>query len=790
MLFILKVVIGFFAGVFLAFILNAKLNFKVPKSRNTRTFIIFLIIAIVALILNLILIRILKNRVFLSYSSLRFITAALIFMLSYTAHRKITFDFVKKVGIAVYLNESESLSKIYSKVRYYADFIHLDLIDKSLDKNASEVDISLISEVDKTWGLKKMLHIMSKKPSSWVKKLNKSVNVIIFHLEIDEPIEEIIKLCKKYNKKIGLALNTSSKVEDIIKYLPDLDFVQIMGINNLGKTGQLFNPNSLEKLNKLNKLNKKYNFQIIFDGGVKATNIWRINAKYIVSSSGLLLSKDPVKSFMELKTSSRYQSIEQQFRKDILKEIKSVINSIDFIKSGNFVGTFSEEKGIKGISDTDIVIIIDKLTKNKYQKILSKFEALGKRLQSNYAYNVLINPSFGPLKFDINSLVLHLMIYDKESHKFHCINSPFTCFDWQRTNLFFKEHLSKIYKVRGLQPNYFFNFRRSALEYLSEIQENKISYRVYNFKNNKVFEEKKYKEMDSRHRIEFSYHIFRFLISNFLKLYYKKNKCYSFNEMLNKYFKIFPKNKKKHKKIIKKIHLRKETKNFKEYPNLINKLGFFIKDFESQFRNYFYLGATEIYFLRHFKTKLNKKNQFIGQKLDPNIIKPNKKIIKKIKENLKEIDFVFSSPLKRCKNTLKLIIDKDTLIDNRLKEINYGDIEGRDLKYLSSKYPQIIKSWKKGEDPRFPNGENSLEVITRVKKFIRDIKKYKNKKILVCTHNVILRSVIGSYLKIPVKNWIKINIPHAEPIKFILPKNNQLYIELTNSQIKEIFKNF
>jgi len=408
--FLINVILGFLGGVTLSFILNAKLNFKVPKSRNTRTFIVFLIISILAFTLNLIIMKIILSQIYINYGYLRFTTAIFIFFITYTTHRKITFDFIKKVGIAIYLNEEEDLSEIYSKIKYYADFIHLDLIDKSFNKNAKKIDLSLVKEIDKTWALKKMLHIMSKKPSIWIKKLSKSVDIILFHLKIDEPIEEVIKLCKEHNKEIGICLKKETEINLILKYLPHINFVQVMGIDNLGDSGQLFNPDSLKKLKQLNKLKKKYNFQIIFDGGVKPTNIWRINAKYIVSSSALLSSKDPIKLFMELKTSSKYHNIESQFREDILKEIEKIINSINFIKSGNVVGTFSENKGIKGISDIDIVIIVDKLNKKKFQLIFSEFESLRKRFQSKYGYNTLINTSFGPLKFNIDNLTFHLML--------------------------------------------------------------------------------------------------------------------------------------------------------------------------------------------------------------------------------------------------------------------------------------------------------------------------------------------------------------------------------------------
>ncbi len=787
--FILKVVVGFIAGVLLAFILNAKLNFRVPKSKNMRTFLLFLIISIIALFLNFLLINLLRERVSLSYSSLRFITAALVFMISYTAHRKITFDFVKKVGIAIYLTSEESISDIYSKIKYYSDFIHIDLVDKSFDINAKEVDLSLIKEINNTWILEKFLHIMSKKPSIWIKKLNKNIDVIIFHLEIDESVEEIIKLCRNYNKKVGVSLTTDSEVSSILKYLPYVDFIQVMGISKIGKAGQLFDIRSIDKVNELNRLKKKYSFKIIFDGGVKPTNINKINAKYIVSASSLLLSGDPIKAFMELKTSSRYYYGGVQLRNDLIEGFKKIVESTDFIESGNIVGSFSENTNSKSFNDIDIVIILNELTKKKFETILNKFEELKQELQSKYGRRIIINNTLGPLKFNIKNIVFHLMLYDIESHKDHCEKSPFTCLDWQRSRIFIKKPMLKICEVKFLQPSYFFSARRSAEEYLSEIRENKVSYREYKFENERVTEEKKYKNMNARDRIEFACHITRFLISNFLKLYYTENHVYGLNEMLKRYFKIFPKNKKQHKKFIKKIYSLKNKHRFLECPLLLKRLELFIKDFEFQFTDYFKKNSTEVILLRHAKTQLNEKKLFVGQKNNPSIIKPSKREIESLKKETGDIDLIFSSPLKRCEQSLKLITSKKIIFDDRLKEIDYGDVSGKSFEYLASRYPKIIEAWDIGEDPKFPNGENTRDVAKRSKDFLNELSKYKNQKILVCAHNVVLRTLVGRYFKISLRKLYKIKIPYLSPIKFIITKDNKAFIELNSQQAKEIFKN-
>ena len=787
---IFSILIGFIAGLLLSFFLNSKLNFRVPRKDNLRTFTLFSIISTISFILNIIIIEIISLRFTADYSTLRLITATTIFMASYLTHRKITFNFVKRVGIAIYLAKNQSVEEAYSKIKHYCDFIHIDLVDKTINQECSKVDLSLIREINKTWALNKMLHIMSKRPLSWIKKLYPYVDVLLFHLEIEDNLGEVIEFCKSRKKKCGIVLSYESRVESLIPHIKNINFVQIMGIKILGKSGQGLEISAIDKLNQLRKLQGSHSFEIIFDGGVKPTNISKIDAKYIVASSSLFSSDNPIKSFMELKTSSRYRDVREELRKDIINGIKEKLNSIAFVESGTLVGTFAESNSLEGISDIDIVVIVDKLTKDKFDFIIEHFNEKKSQLESKYGYKIYINSTFGPLKFHENNIVFHLMIYDKKLHKLHCQKSSFTCLDWQRSHIFVKKSMNSIYKVRMIQLRDFFNMRRNANEYLSEILADKISYREYLFDKGEILEEKKYKNANNKDKIEFSYHIVNFLMSNFLKLYFKKNKRHDLKKTMKLYFKLFPKNKIKHIRLIKNLKKLKKNSLYPDFQPIKKNLELFIKDFELQFKKYFNENSKELIFIRHAKTKLNKKNLFVGQRQNPDIDDIDKKTISKFKDVVRWPSFIFSSPSKRCFRTLERLGFKHINIDPRLKEIDYGLADGRDLNYVQKKYPLMIKAWEFGDDPEFPEGENYLKVIKRVNSFLADLNKKAVKRAVICTHNVVLRTLIGLNLKIPRKEWHKINVPYVDPLRFVLSQNNKLYIDLSSEQIEEVLKYF
>ena len=51
------------------------------------------------------------------------------------------------------------------------------------------------------------------------------------------------------------------------------------------------------------------------------------------------------------------------------------------------------------------------------------------------------------------------------------------------------------------------------------------------------------------------------------------------------------------------------------------------------------------------------------------------------------------------------------------------------------------------------------------------IKKNKNKKILIVTHNVFLRCLIGYKFNLPYYQWYKIEINYSDLLEFIIFKN-------------------
>ena len=93
---------------------------------------------------------------------------------------------------------------------------------------------------------------------------------ITFHYEINDSIIDVINYIKKFNIKVGLSIKPSTKVEQIIPYLPYLDLVLVMSVEP-GAGGQTFIMNTVDKIKKLKEL--KGNYLIEVDGGINDNTI-------------------------------------------------------------------------------------------------------------------------------------------------------------------------------------------------------------------------------------------------------------------------------------------------------------------------------------------------------------------------------------------------------------------------------------------------------------------------------------------------------------------------------------
>lgn len=118
-----------------------------------------------------------------------------------------------------------------------------------------------------------------------------------------------------------------------------------------------------------------------------------------------------------------------------------------------------------------------------------------------------------------------------------------------------------------------------------------------------------------------------------------------------------------------------------------------------------------------------------------------------IRSRLSGIQFghIFCSPLSRCVK-LGISLEYPLLLDDRLKELNFGEWEGQT-------WDKIFESERGGKwftdylNEACPNGESYRDILQRVESFIADLPKT-DANILVITHAGVIRA-----FRVLLKNW-------------------------------------
>lgn len=177
-----------------------------------------------------------------------------------------------------------------------ADAIHIDIMDGHFVPNIT-MGPQIVAAINRSTKLFLDVHLMMYNPFDYIEKFAEAgADLITFHLEATEDIEDTINYVKKCNKKVGLALNPETSFSMVIKYLEKLDLVLFMSVHP-GSGGQKFIPSVLEKIEMVKKLKDDLNldFDIQVDGGIDIDTAIRCKnkgANFLVAGTYLFSEKD------------------------------------------------------------------------------------------------------------------------------------------------------------------------------------------------------------------------------------------------------------------------------------------------------------------------------------------------------------------------------------------------------------------------------------------------------------------------------------------------------------------
>lgn len=300
--------LGFAAGLLFSFVGNARLNFRVPRAHMLQAFARFTLVSVTSYLLNMLTVAEMQARFDVGYSALRLGSAGVLFVLAYTLHRRYTFSMARNFGIAVYAAANERVHRILLKIGRNCDHIHVDLVDETMNPRAAAVDFSKARTARRLWpGIPVGLHIMSRTPRKWLPEAWDLADWFLFHADSEDDLFDLFLQCRQRRKKVGVVWKTGQSPGDLLPYLPHVDFVMVLGIQQPGQSGQKLLPEAVEVAATFDAMRRRYGYEVMFDGGVNADTVSQIPAKYIVAASAVLKADDPIRISHTLRTGAWYE---------------------------------------------------------------------------------------------------------------------------------------------------------------------------------------------------------------------------------------------------------------------------------------------------------------------------------------------------------------------------------------------------------------------------------------------------------------------------------------------------
>jgi pentose-5-phosphate-3-epimerase len=146
------------------------------------------------------------------------------------------------------------------------------------------------------------LHLMVQNPESVVEDwIHTGVSGIVAHIEATENFQKVIDLCRELNVSIGVAIKPKTDIAQLAPYVDQVDFIQVMGSDMLGKHHITLEDMALEKIKALRLAYPEKTIAV--DIGVSeetAETLVSAGANKLVSGGAILNSENPVETYRYL----------------------------------------------------------------------------------------------------------------------------------------------------------------------------------------------------------------------------------------------------------------------------------------------------------------------------------------------------------------------------------------------------------------------------------------------------------------------------------------------------------
>jgi len=172
---------------------------------------------------------------------------------------------------------------------------------------------------------------------------------------------------------------------------------------------------------------------------------------------------------------------------------------------------------------------------------------------------------------------------------------------------------------------------------------------------------------------------------------------------------------------------------------------------------------TRLLLIRHAEPDEDARGRCYGR-LDVGLSPTGLASAEGLAENLRDVDLdaVYASPRLRAVQTAAAL-DTALNIDDRLRELDFGELEGRTYDEIGRDQPDFFRRWM--ETPtlvRFPGGESYAELRERVAVAVRDvIAANTDRTVALVSHGGVIRAALAVALGLPDDRAFALDLGYA-----------------------------
>lgn len=127
---------------------------------------------------------------------------------------------------------------------------------------------------------------------------------------------------------------------------------------------------------------------------------------------------------------------------------------------------------------------------------------------------------------------------------------------------------------------------------------------------------------------------------------------------------------------------------------------------------------------------------------------------------------IVTSPLQRCAQFARALAQQraiDCMVDERLRELDFGDWEGQEIAAVWRNDSARMQAWSRDPSRNAPpSGETLAGLAQRVQACIDDLlQAYCGQRLLLVTHGGVMRVALGQALDIPLSCVNRLDVPYA-----------------------------